>query len=182
MVANAGAVVGTKRMRRLLFVLLCFDVYEAAFVLEYVWLHEVVGLSQPLVAAFAAGEQIAGLVALTFLDRWLSTHDATRIMRRAAGALVFLPAAWVMAPGVGGRIVVGIPLVFAQTLIWPLAKSRSLSDAPEIAGATQAVTALFPVIPLAVVEAWLAQLIGIGPAMALTAGAGAGLIFLATSE
>jgi MFS family permease len=177
--ANARTVLGNPRARRWLLVLLCFDLFEAAFVLKYIWLHDAVGLSQPLVALYAAGEQVVDLVALLLLDRWLATRDASQVLRIAAAALVVLPAAWVAAPGLGGRIVAGIPLAFAHTLIWPLAKAQSLTAVPDLGGATQAITALFPLVPLALVEARFAEAVGAGPAMATTAAAGAFLMLLA---
>ena len=89
-----------------------------------------------------------------------------------------LPAVWVVAPGVAGRIVVGIPLAFAWTLLWPLAKSQQLTVLPELAGATQAIAAVFPIVPLALLESQLATDLGTGPAMALSATAGALLLLV----
>lgn len=160
-------------VRRAVFVLFCFEVFEAAFVLEFIWLHDAVGLGEGAIAVWAVAEEIVGLVALVLLDRWLRTVPASFLLRVATGALVALPALWVLAPGVWGRVAVGLPLAFAYAFVWPLAKSRSLMVAPERAGATQAVTTLFPVLPLALVESLLAQAIGIGAAMALTAAVGA---------
>lgn len=160
-------------VRQAVLVLFCFDVFEAAFVLKYVWLHEAVGLSAAAVAVWGAVEQAVDLVALAVLDRWLRSVAGHRLLRGAAVALVALPALWVLAPGVWGRILVGIPLAFAFAMVWPIAKSRSLVAAPELAGAAQAITTLFPLVPMALLQAWLAQAIGMGPAMALTATAGA---------
>lgn len=179
LIANVRDVLRHHDARRALIVLLCFDVFEAAFLLKYVWLHESVGLSEPWVAAYAVGEQAVDLVALLVLDRWLVRRDAGRVLRVAAVALVALPAVWVVAPGIAGRVVAGIPLAFAYTIVWPLAKARSLTAVPSLAGATQAITTLFPVVPLALFEAWLAATIGLGTAMALTATIGALLMFLA---
>ena len=181
LVSNAREVLRSPRARRMLLVLFCFDVFETAFVLKYVWLHDTVGLSEPLVATYAAAEQLVDLIALLLLDRWLSTHDGGRVLRVAAGVLVFLPAAWVIAPGIGGRLIVGIPLAFTHALVWPLAKARSLTAVPGLAGATQAITTLFPIVPLTLIEAWLAQAIGVGTAMAITAAVGACLMLLAES-
>jgi len=61
-------------------------------------------------------------------------------------------------------------------MIWPLAKSQSLAAAPSLAGATQAVSTLFRVLPLALFETWLAGAVGIGVAMAGTAAVAAALI------
>lgn len=167
-------------IRRALLVLLAFDVFEAGFVLQYIWLHDDVGLSEPVVALWAVGEHVVGLVALLVLDRWLSDRLPLRILRAATAALVVLPAAWIAAPGVAGKVVVGVPLASATAIVWPLAKARSLTVAPELAGATQAVTTLYPVLPLALVEGGLASAIGTGPAMAVTAAVGAALMLALT--
>ena len=160
--------------------LFAFDVFEAAFVLKYVWLHDDVGLSEPAVASWAVGEQLVGIGALLVLDRWLAGRAPRRILQVAAALLAVLPAAWVAAPGVGGRVVLAVPLAFATALVWPLAKTRSLTIAPELAGASQAVTTLYPIIPLTLAETWFAGAVGVGPAMAVTAALGAGLILLLT--
>lgn len=173
-VAGWRSALAQPRARRALLVLLAFDVYEAAFVLKYVWLHEAVGLSQPLVATWAAAEQIVDLVALAVLERWLNRWKPASILRIAALALFVLPAGWVVAPGVVGRIIVGVPLAFIQALIWPLAKSESLVVDPTLAGTVSAVTTLFAVLPLGLGEAALAQAIGTGAALALLAAVGAG--------
>jgi hypothetical protein len=179
LVANARTVLADAEARRWLLVLLCFDLFEAAFVLKFIWLRDTVGLSQPLVAAYAAGEQVVDLVALALLDRWLTRRDAGQVFRVAVAALVVLPTAWVVAPGgLAGKFAAGIPLAFAYTLVWPLAKGRSLTAVPDLGGATQALTALFPILPLPLLEGQLASAIGVGPAMAGTATVGA-LLMLA---
>jgi MFS family permease len=178
--AGIRAAVTNRAVRRALVVLFCFDLFEAGFVLKYIWLHDDVGLSVSLVALWAAAEQVVDLVALALLDRWLTTRSPAVLFRLAAGALIALPAAWVLAPGVAGRIAIGVPLAFAHTLIWPLAKSQSLTVDPELAGATQAVTALFPIVPLALLEGVFAERAGIGPALAVTAALGAATMLLAS--
>lgn len=182
LVGNARDVLRDGAARRALLVLLCFDVFEAAFVLKYVWLAETVGLGQAWVAAYAAGEQAVSLIALVVLDRWLATREGGRVLRLAAAALVVLPAAWVAAPGVAGRVALGVPLALAQAVVWPLAKSRSLTAVPGLAGAAQAITTMFPILPLAVLEAWFAARTGIGPAMAATAAFGALLMVLTVAS
>ncbi|MDQ1392009.1 MAG: hypothetical protein QOF30_986, partial [Acidimicrobiaceae bacterium] len=137
-IANGRTVLSNAHARRWLLALLCFDLFEAAFLLKYIWLHDSVGLSQPLVAVYAAGEQIVDLVALLLLDRWLARRDAGQVFQIAVTALIVLPPLWVAAPGLAGRVALGIPLAFAHTLIWPLAKARSLTAVPELGGATQA--------------------------------------------
>ena len=182
-VAKAATAVVTalrrSEVRRAVLVLLCFDVFEAAFVLQFIWLHDTVRLSEAAVATWGALEQVVALVALLVLDKWLRSGRADVGLRLAAAALVLLPAVWVAAPGIWGRVVVGVPLVFVRALVWPLAKSRSLVAAPELAGAAQAVTTLIPLLPLAVVESALAQAIGVGHAMAVTAAVGAAAMLVA---
>jgi len=68
LVANARTVLRHPRARRWLAVLLCLDLFESAFVLKYVWLHDSVGLSQPLVALWATAEQVVDLVALALVE------------------------------------------------------------------------------------------------------------------
>ena len=179
---NVARALRHREARRALLVLFCFDVVEAAFVLQYVWLEEQVGLGQAAVAAYAVGEEAVGLVALAWLDRWLAHHDGRQVLRAAAAALVVLPAAWVAAPAGWGTVAVGVPLAAALALVWPVARARSLTAVPELAGATSAITTLFPVVPLALLQAGLAQAVGIGPAMAVTAGAAAGAMVLATRQ
>jgi MFS family permease len=179
LVANALVVLRHPRARRWLLVLLCFDLFEAAFILKYIWLHDAVGLSQGQVALYAAGEQVVDLIALVLLDRWLLRTGARDVFRIAAAALLVLPAAWVAAPGLAGRVAVGVPLAFAHALLWPVAKAQSLTAVPDLGGASQAITALFPLVPLALVEARLADAVGVGPAMAATATLGALLMLIA---
>ncbi|HEX3539866.1 MAG TPA: MFS transporter [Acidimicrobiales bacterium] len=176
------AAVAHPGVRRALTVLLCFDLFESAFVLKYIWLHDQVGLSLPVVALWATVEQGVDLVALGLLDRWLGRRPAATAFRMAASALVVLPAAWVLAPGVAGRVMLGIPLAFARILIWPLAKADSLTADAELAGAAQAVTALFPVIPFALLQSRFAEALGIGPALAVTGAIGAAAMLVASRE
>jgi MFS family permease len=180
-VDGVRAAVAHAELRRSLLVLFAFDVFEAAFVLKYIWLHDEVGLSEPVVALWAVGEQVVGVAALLVLDRWLSDRVPRRILTGAAAVLVVLPAVWVAMPGITGRVLLAAPLAFATAIVWPLAKARSLTVAPELAGASQAVTTLYPVVPLTLGETWLAGAVGVGPAMAGTAAVGAGLMALLCS-
>lgn len=177
-VAEMREALGRTAVRRAVLVLLCFELFEAAFVLKYVWLHEEVGLSEAAVAVWGAAEQVVAFGALALLDRWLRNVPGAHVLRHASLALVALPVAWVAVPGLWGRILLGIPLAFAQAIVWPVAKSRSLATAPDLAGAAQTITTLFPLLPIALVVAWLAQHLGMGPSMALTATAGAALMLL----
>lgn len=182
LVTGVRSALAHRDIRRALLVLLAFDLYEAAFVLEYVWLHDVVGLSEPLVALWAVVEQGVSIVALLALDRWLRTHDGRGVLRSASLCLVVLPAGWVLVPGVAGKVAVAVPLAFATAVVWPLAKSQSLTVEPQLAGANQAVATLFGVFPLVLFETWLAGAVGVGPAMAATAGVAASLMAVLVSR
>lgn len=178
LVTGVKAAVAHAEIRRALLVLLAFDVFEAAFLLKYLWLHDDVGLSEAQVALWAALEQVIDVVALLALDRWLQERDAVRILRTSALALSVLPAIWVAMPGLPLVIAVAIPLAFTRTLVWPLAKAQSLTVEPSLAGASQAVSTLTPLLPLALLVAWVADEIGLGVAMAGTAALGAGAMAL----
>lgn len=175
------AALSNPRARRALTVLFAFELFESAFVLKYVWLHDSLHLSQADVALWAAGEQLVHLGALVILDRLLRHRPARTVFRVASSLLVFLPAAWVYAPGLAGRILVALPLALVQPLIWPMAKGDLLTVDSTTSGAIQAVTTLFPLVPLGLMEAALAQAIGTGRAMALTGAVGA-LAMLAASR
>jgi len=170
------AVVQHAEIRRALLVLLAFDVFEAAFLLEYVWLVEDVGLTEAQVALWATVGQVVDIVALVVLDRWLQQHQGRRILRAAALVLTVLPTIWVVVPGIALKVVVAIPLFFVWTLVWPLAKAQSLTVEPSLAGATQAVSTLTQLLPFALVVTWVSTGIGLGPAIAVLSAIGAGLM------
>ncbi len=163
--ANATEVLADEGARRWLLFLFCFEVFEAAQVLRYVWLHDHVGMSQGLVAVYAAGEQVVGLAGLAVLDRWLRRRDSRQALLGACLGTLALYPAWLFAPGIGGRILIGVPLAFCTAMLWPIAKARSLISIPGRAGAVTAITTLFAVIPLALAFGVLAQSVGLTAAM-----------------
>jgi MFS family permease len=163
-------------IRRALLVLVAFDIFEAAFLLEYLWLVEDVGLTEAQVALWAALAQVVDIVALVVLDRWLQEHQARRILRGASVVLIVLPTVWVVVPGIALKIVVAIPLAFVWTLVWPLAKAQSLTVEPSLAGATQALSTLTQLLPFALVVTWVSTGIGLGPAIAVLSAIGASLM------
>lgn len=176
LVTGMRAVARHAEIRRALLVLVAFDVFEAAFLLEYVWLVDDVGLTEAQVALWAALGQVVDIVALVVLDRWLQEHRARRILRGAALALTVLPAVFVLVPGVALKILVAIPLAFVWTLVWPLAKAQSLTVEPSLAGATQAVSTLTQLLPFALLVTWVSTGIGLGPAIAVLSAVGAGMM------
>ncbi len=123
------------------------DLFETASLLKYVFLVEHVGLSQPQAAVHGAAEQLVDLAALAWLDRHLASRGSSGVLGWAATATLVLYPAWVLVPGVAARLVLGVPLAFAWTMFWPIAKSRSLASMPGRAGAVNAVTTLRPPPP-----------------------------------
>ena len=180
MAANVRRALSTRASRRALLFLLWFDLFESAFVLKYVWLAEDVGMGQAGTALFAVAEQVVALGSLVLLDRLLASRASSVVLRVASAALIVLPAVWVLAPGIAGRVAVGVVLAAVQAFVWPIAKSASLAAVPEIAGAVSAVTTMFALLPLAIVQARLAQGFGTGRAMAVTAAVGGGLMLATT--
>jgi MFS family permease len=163
--SNVEKVIGDSGARRWLLFLFGLEVFEAPRVLRYVWLHDQVGMSQGLVAVYAVGEQLVALVSLAVLDGWLVRRDSRHVLLSAClGTLVLFPA-WLAAPGLAGRILIGVPLTACTTMLWPIAKARSLVSLPGRAGAVTAVANLFGVIPLALVFGVLAEGIGLTAAM-----------------
>ncbi|MGH2687128.1 MAG: MFS transporter [Actinomycetota bacterium] len=163
--ANLTEVLRSREARRWLLFLFWLDLLEAPDVLAYVWLHEDVGMSQGAVAAYAAGEQVVGLVALLWLDRWLGRRDSRPVLAAVTLGLLVLYPMWLFAPGVWGRVVVGVPLAFLWSLLWPIGRARSLTSVPGKAGAVTAVTTVFALAPMPLLFGVLAEGVGLRPAM-----------------
>jgi len=174
--ANLAEVLRTREARRWLLFLFWLDLLEAPDVLAYVWLHEDVGMSQAGVAAYAAGEQVVGLLALLWLDRWLGRRDSRPMLTAVTLGLLVLYPMWLFAPGIWGRVVVGVPLAFLWALLWPIGRARSLTSVPGKAGAVTAVTTMFAVVPMSLLFGVLAETAGLRPAMLSVAVAA--LVFL----
>ena len=177
--SNLRDVARDRGARSWLFLLLVFDLVEAPHALKYVWLHEQVGMSQALVAVYAAGEQLVGLAALVALDRWLERFGWRPVLAAACVGLVLLPPAWLYAPGIAGRVAVGIPLAFVTALVWPIAKARAILSLPGRAGAVSAVSNLFGILPLTLLFGTLAEWIGLTRAMLAASLTGGVLLTMA---
>jgi MFS family permease len=176
--ANVVAVLRSRQARRWLLCLLWFDVVEATNVLVYVWLHDHVGMTQSLVALYAVGEHVVGLFALLWMDRWLQTHSWRSILYGGGIALLIVYPAWLFAPGIAGRVVLGIPLAFITALFWPVVKAQSLVSVPGRAGAVQAVANLLQIAPFALLFGALASVIGLTYAMLAATVTGIVLLLL----
>ena len=178
---NVRLVVGDRRARAWLIVLLALDVFETAALFKYVFLVEHVGLSQVQAALYGAAEQVVDLAALAWLDRHLERHGSARVLPWAAAATLVLFPAWVLAPGLAARVAIGVPLAFAWTMFWPIAKARSLTSIPGRAGAVNAVTTLFVLLPLPILFGAIAESVGLPTAMAITGGVGSVAVLLTST-
>lgn len=181
---NVRLVIGDRRARAWLIVLLALDIFETAALFKYVFLVEHAGLSQVQAALYGAAEQLVDLVALAWLDRHLERHGSAGVLPWAAAATLGLFPAWVLAPGLAARVIIGVPLAFAWTMFWPIAKARSLTSIPDRAGAVNAVTTLSVLLPLPILFGAVAEPVGLPIAMAATGvlGSLAVLVTSATAE
>lgn len=163
--SNVGEVLANPEARRWLIFLFCFQLLETPFVLKTVWLAQEVGMSQALVGVYVAAEMGVGVVSLLALDRWRTRAETGHVLRVVTGAVALLFPIWLLAPGVGSRFVLMIPLTFFFAMFWPISKASALTAAPGRAGAVTAVSSLFGLLPLPLLFGILAQAIGLTPAM-----------------
>jgi MFS family permease len=179
--ASLAAVARSAAARRWLVFLFAFDVFEAPTALRYVWLHDHVGLSEGAVALYASAEQVAALVALVLLDRWLRRAAWSVVLTGSCVALVVLTPAWLYLPGTALKLAFGMVLAAASALPWPIAEARSLTSVPGCAGAVAAVTTLFPLVPVTLAVAIAGRALGLtaGLFVAMVAGS---LAMLAASR
>ena len=175
---NLREVLRSGAARRWLLFLLWLEVLEAPDVLEYVWLNEDVGMSQGQVALYAAGEQVVGLASLLWLDRWLERQDVKRVLTVVILGLLAVYPAWLYAPGIWGRVVLGAPLAFLWYMLWPIGRTRALPSVPGRGGAVTAVTTLFPVLPLALLFGGLAEAVDLRTAMLVVSVPGLVLLLI----
>jgi len=82
----------------------------------------------------------------------------------ALGLLVLYPA-WYLLPGTWTRFMVGVPLGFLFALFWPIARTESLTTASGRPGAVTAVSAVLGLMPLALLVALLAEVVGLTAAL-----------------
>ncbi|MEX2620418.1 MAG: hypothetical protein WD250_09375, partial [Egibacteraceae bacterium] len=177
--ANLRAVLADRGVRRWIGALALLDVLDLPEVFEPVWLGDVAGASQTLVAVHVATGLAAGLVALVVLDRWLAGHDAHGVLLASALAALVLYPAWLLAPGFLPRLGLVVLRDAAMAPLWPILHARALAAVPGRAGAVSAVTALTGALPLHAAFGWLAQRAGLTSSMlAVHVGAVLGLCAL----
>ena len=177
--ASVRAVAADREARRWVGALLLVELLDPLEVFEPVWLSDVAGLSQALVAVHVTIGTVAGLVSLLLLDRWLEASDGRRVLVIAAVASLVLFPAWLAVPGVLARFGLVALRNAAMAPLWPIVHARALSALPGHAGAITAVTATVGVLPLHAGFGWLAERVGLTSSLLwLQVGATAALLAL----
>lgn len=162
---NLRAVVADRQARLWIGALLLIEVLDVPEVFEPVWLRDVLGVPQSLVAAHVAAGLGAGLVALVVLDRWLARHDARPVLLAASLATLVLYPLWLLVPGYAATVALVVLRDAAMAPLWPILHARALAAVPGRAGAVSAVTALIGILPLHAGFGWLAQRAGLTTSM-----------------
>ncbi|MDP6607323.1 MAG: MFS transporter [Dehalococcoidia bacterium] len=175
---NIALVLSSRAALAWLAFLFAFDLVEAPLFLKTIWLAERVGMSQGEVALYRVLEMAIVLVSLLWLDRWLVRATPRRLLAISIAALIVLFPAWLLIPGVWSRVLLAFPLNFFQAMIWPIAKSESLSSVPGHPGTVTAVNSLFGLAPLTLGVGALAELWSLTAAMLVVIGAGLALMAL----
>ncbi len=163
--ANVREVLADPRARRWIGALLLIDVLDVPEAFEPVWLSDVVGAAQPLVAVHVAAGMVSSLVALVVLDRWLADHDATPVLMACCVAIVVLYPTWLLVPGFVAKLVLVVVRDAAQAPLWPIVHARALAAVPGRGGTVSALTALLGILPLHAGLGWVAQRAGLTSAM-----------------
>ncbi len=162
---NVRAVLVSPRALSWLLFLFLFDVFETSAIFQTIWLYEDAGMSQALIGVYKAIEFGVGVVSLLVLDRWLERAGFRRVLLIACAGLLLLAPAWLLAPGIWSRFVIGVPLNFLAAVVWPIGRGQSLASVPGRAGAITAVSSLFGAIPLPLLFGLLAEAITLTAAM-----------------
>jgi len=165
LLANLRAVACDRAARTWLLFLFVHEVVEAPIVFRAIWLSDEGGMSQVLVGVYVLFETFVALVAVLALDRWLTRVPPRRLMLVAALGLLVLYPAWYLLPGTWARFMVGAPLGFLFALFWPIARAESLTTASGRPGAVTAVSAVLGLLPLALLVALLAEVVGLTAAL-----------------
>ena len=175
--ANVRTVCSDRSGRRWLLALLLHELLDLPELFEPIWLRDVVGASQSLVAVHVALGLAATLVGLLLVDRWLVRRDAERLLLGSLAATVVLYPLWLVTPGIVARLVLVVPRNLVMAPLWPILRSRALAATPGTAGTVSAISSLTGLVPLAAAFSWAAGRWGLtGTMLAVTLGAVAALL------
>jgi MFS transporter, FSR family, fosmidomycin resistance protein len=158
---NARAIAHHRTARLWLGALVLQEILGLSELFEPVWLREVVGTSQSLVAFHVAVGMAATLVALLALDRLLVRHGSGPILVAASVGTAVLYPAWLLAPGIALKLLLVIPRNAAMAPLWPILRSRSLAAIPGAGGTTSALYSLLGLVPLQAAFGWVASRAGL---------------------
>ncbi len=162
---NVRSVVRDQTARLWLAALLVQEVLGLSELFEPVWLRDDVGASQATVGVHVAIGMSATLLALLTLDRMLTRVDAVPILVASCVGTAVLYPAWLLAPGVGWRLVLVGPRNAAMAPLWPILRARSLAAVPDAGGVTTSLFSLVGLVPLQVAFGWSADRFGFTPTM-----------------
>lgn len=178
--ANLRAVAGDRAARVWLLFLFVHGVVEAPMVFRAIWLVDRGGMTQVMVGVYVLFETGVALLGVLALDRWLGRATPRRVMIVAAVGLLLLYPAWYLVPGMWARFVVGAPLGFLFAVFWPIARSQSLTTASGRPGAVTAVSAVMELVPVALLLALAAEVVGLTAALLGAQVAGTAVLLLVT--
>jgi MFS transporter, FSR family, fosmidomycin resistance protein len=177
--ANVREVLRDRLARLWLAALLVQEVLGLSELFEPVWLRDVVGASQPLVAVHVAVGMGATLVALLALDRLLARFGSLPVLVAACVGTALLYPAWLLAPGVALKLILVVPRNAVMAPLWPILRARSLAAIPGAGGTTSALYSLLGLVPLQAAFGWAASRVGLTPTMGTVHLAATGvLVFL----
>lgn len=177
--AGLRAVLADRSARTWIGALLLVELFDPLEVFEPVWLGDVVGVSQSLVAVHVTTGTVASLLALLAVDRWLEGHDGRGLLVAASIASLVVFPVWLLVPGFVAKLVLVVLRDAATAPLWPIVHARALAAVPGRAGAVTAVTALIGVLPIHAAFGWVAQRVGLtGSMLWLHVAATTGLIAL----
>lgn len=171
------AVIGDRDTLIWLLFLRLMYVTETAAAFETVWLTDVVGMSQALLGMYVAFEMLCALVGAIVLDRWLRVASSRRVLMLSLASMLALFPAWFLVPGVWSRFVLGAPLAFAWSMLWPVARAESLLAAPR-PGVLNAANSLTGLLPVVLAIGLLAEAVGLTPALLALRWGGTALLLL----
>jgi fucose permease len=164
-VANVRTVLTDPAGRYWLIALLLHELLDLPELFEPIWLRDVVGASQSLVAVHVAVGLVGTLIGLLLADRWLARRDAEPLLRVSLVGTVILYPLWLLTPGVAARFLLVLPRNLVMAPLWPVLRSRALAATPGTAGTVSAISSLTGVVPLAALFSWAAERWGLTATM-----------------
>jgi MFS family permease len=162
---NVGAILRDPSARLWLAALVVQELLGLSELFEPVWLRDVVGASQPLVAVHVAAGMVASLLTLLALDRLLLRFGTVPLLIASCAATLVLYPAWLLVPGYAAKLLLVVPRDAAMAPLWPILRARTLAAVPGASGTTSALYSLLGFVPLQAAFGWVASSVGLTPTM-----------------